>query len=204
MQTERFQREWASASSIEYDSLADLAISIANSTKGSGQLAITPLLFKIDIDDTKRSRDFIEALRSKSNLPGEILAFLGTSAASKDQFDVARTYLTQAIEAEPDLQTAWNNYAYVLDKGFPEEIANARSAADKAVLLNPKDVHARDTRADILIRAQDWAAAIEDLKLLTNASYSPKSVHARLAMAYKALGNKKLASTHERLAEQTN
>lgn len=199
--TNRFEREWTSASSVDFQGLADLAISIANLTSGSGRLAITPLLFSIDSENNVRSREFIELIKSRSNLPGEILAFLGTSAAAKDQYETARDYLSKAIEADPNLQTAWNNYAYVLDKGFPDEIAQAKMSADKAVLLDPKDVHARDTRADILIRAQDWNAAIIDLKILTNKSYSPKSVHARLAACYKAIGNKKLEKIHERLAE---
>ncbi len=199
----RFADRWKVASRVENDELVTLLISAAEllPTEKSPQLTQTMMEMQAMSERNPRVAELYQQVATDPRLPGVLLEFFGTYAASRGDFAKARDYLVKTVEKSPKFQVAWNNYAFVIENGFPDEMGLALEAVNKAVELDPSDVHARDTRSSILMKTGQWKQAIDDLKIVSNGQSVSKAVHESLAKAYREIGNEALAKTHERLAQ---
>ena len=67
---------------------------------------------------------------------------------------------------------------------------------EKALELSPGEYRFRETRGQIFAKQKNWQAAVDDLEAALNAMPETPGIHATLAQAYDALGQKDLAELH--------
>ncbi len=164
----KFDRRFAVASTLEFSEIASLFIETA---KLQGDKLTDPFkirilnLFQQAKAGDRKTAELLKRLQDVEFNAG-LAEFFGTAAASVQNFAEARKYLERAVELNDSYQVAWNNLAYVLDKGFPDESDKAIAAASKAIEINPNDVHSRDTRASILIRLNRYDEAKQDIEVI--------------------------------------
>ena len=188
---DRFDRRWLAAPSSEYAELLALLISACEllPPEESGAVLKRVALLEESSKATLKSKELYDLLTEQEKLPPAINYQLGTAEAAKRNFVKARQHLEAALDWAPEDQTAWNNYAYVIDQGFPKERDLALKAVNRAIELQPKDWHARDTRADILMHLNQNMEAIVDLEFVTK-STDEVDTAVRMNQARAALQNK--------------
>ena len=144
----------------------------------------------------------VDAALTLENVPANMQLALGTSAATAGDFQAAEQLLRRATAAAPEEGSAWNNLAWVLAaEGDDAQLAEARDAAARAVELSPESASFRETRGQVLVKLEQWEAAIADLEYALNGLPDSKPTHAALAKAYAAVGQTDLAAAHAALAE---
>lgn len=143
-----------------------------------------------------------QQLLADADAPTRLLLNVGTTAAAVGDYETAAALLRRATEAAPENGAAWNNLAWVLSNSDdPAEWQEARAAADRAVGLAPDAPSFRETRGQVLVKLEQWDAAVDDLEYAINGLPDSKPTHAALAQAYEALGQSELAAAHQALAQ---
>lgn len=142
-----------------------------------------------------------QALLDSPETSGVALEFLATAAAAKEDWAAADRIYSIAAKRSPSFSRIWNNWAYVLDTGFPERRATALVYANKAVALQPDIAAYYGTRGIILVHLKKWKEAVEDLKIALHGSRDQQSIHEALAQAYSELGKTGLAGMHKQAAQ---
>ncbi len=162
----KFDRRFEVASTVEFPELASLFIDTALL---QGDELTDPFKFRIlrlfeasKLGDRKAT-ELLSGMQ-ETQFNASLAEFFGTAAASIQDFAAARRYLEKAVQLKPNYQVAWNNLAYALDHGFPNEYTRSLEAATKAIELKPDDVHALDTRASIYMRLNRFDEAKADVK----------------------------------------
>ena len=143
-----------------------------------------------------------ESVTPESLLPGKAIEVFGTAAALDADWVVADRLLGLAAIVDPQWSPAWNNRAYVISEGFPQRWAEAVGYADRAIQLQPGNAEFHETRGMLNLKLQRWELAIVDLEVAVNGLVGQsKQIHQALSVAYRNLGNDRMAEVH-RLAGQ--
>jgi tetratricopeptide (TPR) repeat protein len=141
----------------------------------------------------------VRELMSSASPPLMLNAILGTAAAEKGRYQQAADYLEQACQATPDDAQVLNNLAWVLLQ-LKSELPRALTLANRAVELEPDVSFYRETRGQLLVLAQRYTEAIDDLTQALNGLGDDAAIHAALAEAYQQLGQDDLAKAHRQQA----
>lgn len=140
--------------------------------------------------------DVFESLIHNQNLPPTLADVLGTAAALESDWPTAQTMLEQALNGNDHNPVAWNNLAFVMLKRG-KDYDQALIASNSAIDSKPTNFHFRETRGQILVKLKRWKDAIPDLEFALNGIPESHDIHAALAEAYAAIGDKTLAKAHQ-------
>ena len=125
---------------------------------------------------------------------------LGTLAAQQARFETARFHLEQAVLGQAVRPQTLNNLAWVLMRCDQPDLERALALINQAQTLNPRLTELRETRGEILLKLERWAAAVSDLESVLKRRPKRSRLHALLAEAYDGLGDSGTADHHRRLA----
>ena len=84
----------------------------------------------------------------------------------------------------------------MLAEGDEPDLPQALEAVNRSLEMAPQEYRFRETRGQILLRLEQWDAAIADLEFALNGMPDLPAIHKSLAAAYAALGNQELAQLH--------
>lgn len=143
-----------------------------------------------------------DRLAKDAETPASLLEALGTAAAGRGDFTVARPLLEAVTQRDTDRVVAWNNYAFTLVQEPNPDPAAALAAISRALELKPGDYRFRETRGQILVALGRWDEAILDLEHALNGLPESTDVHRLLAQAYDALDKPQLAELHRQQASR--
>ncbi|MGL4511651.1 MAG: hypothetical protein ACRCT8_01060 [Lacipirellulaceae bacterium] len=169
------------------------------------------LLLRSDSPDRVGERA-AEELANSDETPSALLETLGAQYALRGDYERASTSLRKVASRPDPTPAALNNHAYVLmelgksraaeGEGLPAEVyAEALDAVNRALEAEPRTYGFRETRGQLLALGGEWRKAIDDLEFALNGMPQSAPVHATLAQAYEALGEKDVAAAHRALAQ---
>jgi Flp pilus assembly protein TadD len=98
---------------------------------------------------------------------------------------------------------ALNDLAWLLAHHEPIDLERALALVDKAIEIEPRNVHFRDTRGHVLAKLNRWQDAVVELEQAVNGLPGNRGTHAVLAQTYDNLGNKELADAHRSLSQSS-
>lgn len=110
--------------------------------------------------------------------------------------DKAMIHLKQAFQLSPNMPVVCNNLAWMLANSNPPKLDEAYELAHQAVDQVPKSASFRDTLGTILLMQGKHSEAIKELEIALSENADDKTLHAKLARAYHALGNLEIARMH--------
>lgn len=160
------------------------------------------------LNTVSRGRDnpivdsFYETLLSSPDLTGNSVEFFGTAATVKGEWETADKLFVIAAERDAEHSKTWNNWAYVIDNGFPDRRSEGLRYAETATEIEPDNADYRETRGTLLLHLERWQEATEQLEIALNGLAKPGPIHRSLAVAYEKLGNSRLADLHRRESER--
>ncbi len=128
---------------------------------------------------------------------------LGVDAWQHGQAAEARKHLALAYEIAPHLPYVANNMAMILAVGDKPDLARALAIIQSVLEKFPNNPSFRETRGEILARSGRPQEAIADLEFALPLLASKRATHTALAEAYRALGLRDLAASHQRLAGES-
>lgn len=140
---------------------------------------------------------YFQALQDEPELPGLLLEFFGTRAATVGDWVLAEQLLARASTVRPDWAQTWNNWAFVLNTSFTDRREEALQHANRAIELDGNNADYHETRGMIHYALGNFEAAVKDLEIATNGVNDLDSVHRTLADVHRRLGNDALAEVYE-------
>lgn len=138
----------------------------------------------------------IQPYLESGKAPPAAYYLVGTAAAEDKQWDSALRLLRKSVEMEPRADIAWNNLAHTLYSQPEPDWEDAQRCIDEAIRLNPTPVLYRETRGQIMVGMNRWAAAVQELELALHGLPPQARIHQGLAIAYRQLGDDDLADYH--------
>lgn len=105
-------------------------------------------------------------------------------------------HLQQAFRISSNMPVVCNNLAWMLATSDPPKLDEALQLSQQAVKANPTSVNFHDTLGTILLLQGKNEDAIVELEYGLDQRNEDKELHAKLAKAYAALGNKEIARMH--------
>jgi predicted Zn-dependent protease len=133
-------------------------------------------------------------------VPDRVLQELAKSALNVGDATRARRHYEAMVRSNPNNAAAMNDLAWLLAHHKPVDLARAMTLVDKAIELDPGNVHYHDTRGHILAKLDRWEEAVVELERAVNGLPGNRNTHAVLAQSYERLGNAELAEAHRRLS----
>jgi Flp pilus assembly protein TadD len=167
-----------------------------------------PGLVKLLIDTSRlagaegqAARSTLTRLLAQGEPPALIHFLLGNDAWQRGHLAEARTQMSLAFKAAPQMPYVANNMAMLLALSTPPDLERALATIQSVLTNAPGDPDFRDTRGKILLKLARYQEAITDLEFALPLLKSSASTHKALAQAYQPLGLAQLAQEHLRLAE---
>jgi len=153
------------------------------------------------VGETAAAQADYRAAINASPLNGPSRFFLAVSEYKEGRYADARDEILRAIRAgvkDPDLHYLLAEVTLRID---PRNIENALAELNRAIAMNPREVHALSLRGKLLLQRHDLKGAVSDLELAHSIDPASASAAYNLARAYFALGRAEEAnSLSKRLA----
>jgi len=153
------------------------------------------------VGETAAAQADYRAAINASPLNGPSRFFLAVSEYKEGRYADARDEILRAIQAgvkDPDLHYLLAEVTLRID---PRNIENALAELNRAIAMNPREVHALSLRGKLLLQRHDLKGAVSDLELAHSIDPASASAAYNLARAYFALGRAEEAnSLSKRLA----
>jgi tetratricopeptide (TPR) repeat protein len=153
-----------------------------------------PGLLKLLIDashlagaEGQSAHSTLNRLLAQGEPPALLHFLLGNDAWQRGHIAEAKTQMSLAFKAAPQMPYVANNMAMLLASDTPPDLERALATID--------------TRGKILLKLGRYQDAITDLEFALPWLQAPESTHKALAQAYQPLGLAQLAQEHLRLAE---
>lgn len=155
-------------------------------------------------EEGEQVRTALDRLLASGDVPAAVRLILGTSAATREEWDEAKEQLEQAYHEMPQMPVLLNNLAWVLASADPPEFEQAHRLADAAIRIWPDHPEILETRGVILAGLGRWSEALVDLESALKSFPERAGLHKRLAVVYEQLGDTEMADRHRKLAESGN
>jgi tetratricopeptide (TPR) repeat protein len=153
------------------------------------------------VGETAAAQADYQAAINASPLNGPSRFLLAVSEYKEGRYADARDEILRAIQAgvkDPDLHYLLAEVTLRID---PRNIENALAELNRAIAMNPREVHALSLRGKLLLQRHDLKGAVSDLELAHSIDPASASAAYNLARAYFALGRAEEAnSLSKRLA----
>jgi tetratricopeptide (TPR) repeat protein len=153
------------------------------------------------VGETAAAQADYQAAINASPLNGPARFFLAVSEYKEGRYADARDKILRAIQAgvkDADLHYLLAEVTLRID---PRNIENALAELNRAIAMNPREVHALSLRGKLLLQRHDLKGAVSDLELAHSIDPASASAAYNLARAYFALGRAEEAnSLSKRLA----
>ena len=159
-------------------------------------------LLMANYGNSELAKEVVEKLIATTDTPPVLIEALGTWRALQGDHVRSRELLKRSLDADSGNAIAWNNYAWALGESGDAAIDEALAAVNKAIQLSPDEYRFKETRGQLYVRLKRWKEAVEDLEIASNGMPEAPSIHASLAKAYDALGDKQLAEIHRLQVKQ--
>ena len=105
-------------------------------------------------------------------------------------------HLQQSLKLEPGMAVVCNNLAWIMLKGDKEQWDEALSLATQAVRSQPDYPNFRDTLGTALMRKERYEEAIVEFERILTVIDDKKSIHRKLAICYRKIGQPEMAKVH--------
>ena len=153
--------------------------------------------------DVEKADALLRELLAQGRAPATIHFILGTRAAEKEDFDAAIYHLEHAVELNSGVLGALNNLAWTLLQRDPPDAARALDFIERAIKFEKNNPSFRETRGQANYLLGNTKDALSDLEFALQHIKNPKSlpkIHETMAMAYRDIGDDKLADVHDKNA----
>jgi tetratricopeptide (TPR) repeat protein len=140
------------------------------------------------VGETAAAQADYQAAINASPLNGPSRFFLAVSEYKEGRYADARDEILRAIRAgvkDSDLHYLLAEVTLRID---PRNIENALAELNRAIAMNPREVHALSLRGKLLLQRHDLKGAVSDLELAHSIDPASASAAYNLARAYFALG----------------
>lgn len=144
--------------------------------------------------------ELLSRIETSVETPSVLIEAMGTWYALQNDKARSVPLLERSLKVNPKNAIGWNNYACMLAEGSDADLDAALTAVQKALELNPDEVRFIETRGQVYAKQGKWREAVDDLEVALNGMPDSVGVHATLAKAYDALGEKDLAAVHRHLS----
>ena len=155
-----------------------------------------------EIPDTTLDQHLDEALAAGVS-PGVIHFIKGARciSANPPNIEAGLQHLQLAETHNPGMPGLLNNIADALVESKNPDLDQALRLVNQAIVLMPDEPHVHDTRGKIFLRMGEPVKAIADFEKALKAEDLRPIAHARLAEAYRAIGNTQRSAFHEAMVE---
>jgi tetratricopeptide (TPR) repeat protein len=155
-----------------------------------------------EIPDTTLDQHLDEALAAGVS-PGVIHFIKGARCISKNPPDIENglQHLQLAEEHNPGMPGLLNNIADAIVESKTPDLDQALRLVNQALALMPDEPHVHDTRGKIYLRMGEPMKAIADFEKALKSDDLRPIAHARLAEAWRAIGNSQRSAFHEAMVE---
>ncbi len=135
--------------------------------------------------------------------PGVIHFIQGTRCIARDPPDIAAglQHLQIADTHNPGMPGLLNNMADAIVESDNPNLSQALNLVEQALKLLPNQPHIYDTRGKILLRMGEPLKAISDFELALQAEELRPAALAKLAEAYRALGDEQQSAYHKAMVD---
>jgi tetratricopeptide (TPR) repeat protein len=147
------------------------------------------------VGETAAAQADYQAAINASPLNGPSRFLLAVSEYKEGRYADARDEILRAIQAgvkDPDLHYLLAEVTLRID---PRNIESALAELNRAIAMNPREVHALSLRGKLLLQRHDLKGAVSDLELAHSIDPASASAAYNLARAYFALGRAEEASS---------
>lgn len=183
------------------DELALLQKAILIYPKNVPALQRLAQLTAVEGEEAEKARELLRPILASGQAPAAVHLVLGSLHAEEGDNDLAAMHLEQACRLSPMSAPALNNLAWVLANSSQPKLERAVELATTAIEQQPSVANFLETRGQIYIKMERWKDAVTDLELALARMEKKAGVHAALAVAYRKLGDEKLAQLHEEAAD---
>jgi tetratricopeptide (TPR) repeat protein len=180
---------------------ADIADKAVSAFPRNADLLVVRGAARTLVGETAAAQADYQAAIKASPLNGQSRFLLAVSEYKEGRYADARDEILGAIQAgvkDPDLHYLLAEVTLRID---PRNIENALAELNRAIAMNPREVHALSLRGKLLLQRHDLKGAVSDLELAHSIDPASASAAYNLARAYFAMGRAEEAnSLSKRLA----
>jgi tetratricopeptide (TPR) repeat protein len=155
-----------------------------------------------EISDETLDQHLQDALNAGVS-PGVIHFIQGTRCIARNPPDLEAglQHLRLAETHNPGMPGLLNNMADAIVDSKTPDLDQALRLVNQALELIPRHPHVHDTRGKIYLRMGDPLKAIADFEQALKSDELRPVAHARIAEAYRMLGNERLSAYHEAMVD---